>query len=165
MMDQEHEPRQQRIIYLMGYYNSPSILHLLTFLFVALTLVTCSPSPTTSTEVKVQAALPTPTLEPTFTPLPLPVDKPASPLTTIATVLTVTTASMQASLSGHILDQDSNQPIAGAIVSAGTYSSTSHADGYYTRPICHRASTSCLSPTLTTIRDCRPSSPWLLGRN
>ncbi len=102
---------------------------------ITLVLTACVSFEKRTEPIAIQPALATSTLEPTFTPSPPPAETPTpAPTDTLTPEPTPppTPTAEQASLSGRIFDQNTNQPIAEAQVRAGTSSATTDADGRYT---------------------------------
>jgi Tol biopolymer transport system component len=103
---------------------------LLLVLIISSLLGACGPAVPT-VEVTIRADLPTPTLEPTFTASPRPTATPR-PSRTATPAQSTPTPIRQSVLSGRILDQDTDQPIAGAKVRVGAVAATTDAEGRYT---------------------------------
>jgi hypothetical protein len=112
-------------------HSDTAIVRVILFVAMVLVLVSCSSHASAPDEVRVQAALPTPTLEPTFTPVPPPTSTP-QPSPTATPAEPTPTPTPQSLLSGRILDEGTNQPIAGAKVSVGTATAATDAEGRYT---------------------------------
>jgi Tol biopolymer transport system component len=107
------------------------LLTLVVPMALALLLAACGAPSSAPVEVVAQTALPTPTLEPTFT-ASAPPTSPAIPSPTATPVEPTPTPSPQTALSGHILDQGTNQPIVGAEVRVGAVTATTDPEGRYT---------------------------------
>lgn len=105
---------------------------LIALLVLALILVACDSTPAVPAGVEVQTALSTPTLEPTFTPSPPPADTPTPTPTDAPLPEPTPTPIPRTGLSGRVFDQESNQPIASAQVSAGDQATTTDTNGRYT---------------------------------
>jgi hypothetical protein len=131
MAEQIIGQQQKRRAYQAIGCSNAAVVCFIALLALAMMLVACSSPAAPPPEVMVQTALPTPTLEPTFTPQPPPSDTPQpSPTATLPERTPAPTP--QSVLSGRILDQDTNQPVAGAEVSVGVATATTDAEGRYT---------------------------------
>ncbi len=112
--------------------RGPGILRLILLVTSVMVLAACGPSAPTPEGVSVQTALPTPTAEPTFTPAPSPTKMPQPSPTATPAEPTPTPTPESVVLSGRILDQGTNQPVAGATVRVGAASATTDPEGRYT---------------------------------
>jgi Tol biopolymer transport system component len=115
-----------------SYLATRSLILLCPILLLALALLltACGPASSPPEGPRVQAALPTPTLEPTFTPAWLPTNTPR-PSPTATSAKPTPTPTPQSVLSGRILDQVTNRPVAGAKVSVGSVTVTTDTEGRY----------------------------------
>jgi Tol biopolymer transport system component len=129
-MTKQRNLQVERLARQWYYGDTPMMICLITALTLGLLLVACGAPSSVPAEVVVQTALPTPTLESTFTPAPPPTNTPR-PSPTATPAEPTPTPTPQTALSGRILDRDTNQPIAGAKASAGSYSVVTDADGRY----------------------------------
>jgi hypothetical protein len=130
MMKEMAKHQQKGIVRYLVPRSGPIMLSLTTLLALSFVLAGCSSPSSTPGSSTLQAALPTPTLEPTFTPSPPPTNT-QQPSPTATPAEPTPTPTPQSLLSGRILDQDTNQPVAGAIVRVGTASATTDAEGHY----------------------------------
>jgi hypothetical protein len=131
MTEQKSEHQRKRTKSYPIHHSNARVRLLVTLLASTLMVVACGAPPAAPADVTVQVALPTSTLEPTFTPSPPSTNTPR-PSPTATPAEPTLTPSSQSALSGRILDQDINQPIAGAEVSVGAATATTDADGRYT---------------------------------
>ena len=105
-------------------------LYFLALNIISFLLIACGSTTEPTLAGTVNPPEPTATLEPTFTPSPLRTDIPIP--TPVDTPTQEPAPLPQAGVSGRIINQETNQPITEAQVSADTQTATTNADGRYT---------------------------------